>query len=192
MWCNANFLVYNFRFLINAWHAAFNWLITLFQNHLTHSGFHFRPQVASEHAQQAASEAAAELASQTQMVGAAKARVENIEEQLNSARVDFEATQEAAHKAASSAQEAQNNAAEAAAHAAISHRSGTVAGEHQHQHQHNLQHQLQHQIQAKAFNAKGAHQQGDDINSAEQDAPSNHKFNDFKPASQSYNYPGYK
>lgn len=126
------------------------------------------------------------------MVGAAKARVENIEEQLNSARVDFEATQEAAHKAASSAQEAQNNAAEAAAHAAITHRSGSVGGEHQHQHQHNLQHQLQHQIQAKAFKANGGHQQGDEINSAEQDAPSNHKFNDFKPAAQSYNYPGYK
>lgn len=117
------------------------------------------------------------------MVGAAKARVENIEEQLNAARVDFEATQEAAHKAASSAQEAQNNAAEAAAHAAITHRSGTVAVEHQHQHQ---------QIQAKAFKPTGLLTQGDDINSAEHDAPANHKFNDFKPAAQSYNYPGYK
>lgn len=119
------------------------------------------------------------------MVGAAKARVENIEEQLNAARVDFEATQEAAHKAASSAQEAQNNAAEAAAHAAITHRSGTVAVEHQHQHQHQA-------IQAKAFKTNGVLTQGDDINSAEHDAPSNHKFNDFKPVAQSYNYPGYK
>lgn len=72
-----------------------------------------------EHAQQAATEAAAELASQTSMVGLAKARVEAIEEQLHSARIDFEATQHAAAKAAQSAAQAQNNAAEAAAHAAI-------------------------------------------------------------------------
>lgn len=37
-------------------------------------------------------------ASQTQMVGSAKAKVEQLEEQLKSARIDFEATQEAAHK----------------------------------------------------------------------------------------------
>lgn len=76
-------------------------------------------QSSSEHAQQAATEAAAELASQTSMVGLAKARVEAIEEQLHSARIDFEATQHAAAKAAQSAAQAQNNAAEAAAHAAI-------------------------------------------------------------------------
>ncbi|XP_058822075.1 tol-Pal system protein TolA-like [Topomyia yanbarensis] len=132
-------------------------------------------QVASEHAQQAASEAAAELASQTQMVGAAKSRVESIEEQLNAARVDFEATQEAAHKASASAQEAQNNAAEAAAHAALTHRTGVV----------------DHQLQAKSFKTQNAHQNGDDINSAENEAPSNHKYNDFKPSQQGYNYPGY-
>lgn len=133
-------------------------------------------QVASEHAQQSASEAAAELASQTQMVGAAKARVESIEEQLNAARVDFEATQEAAHKASASAQEAQNNAAEAAAHAALTHRVGVV--DHQ-------------SIQAKSYKAQSLQSQADDINSAEYEGPANHKYNDFKPSQQSYNYPGY-
>lgn len=43
-------------------------------------------QTASEHAQQSATEAAAELASQTAMVGTAKVRLEQIEEQLHSAR----------------------------------------------------------------------------------------------------------
>ncbi|GAB0088898.1 hypothetical protein DMENIID0001_033620 [Sergentomyia squamirostris] len=76
-------------------------------------------QLTADHAQQSAQEAAAELASQTAMVGAAKTRLEAIEEQLHSARIDFEATQVAAQKAAASAQEAQNNAAEAAIHAQV-------------------------------------------------------------------------
>ncbi|XP_059610288.1 uncharacterized protein LOC132257415 [Phlebotomus argentipes] len=76
-------------------------------------------QTTSDHTQQSASEAAAELASQTAMVGAAKQRLETIEEQLHAARIDFEATQAAASKAAASAQEAQNNAAEAAIHAQV-------------------------------------------------------------------------
>lgn len=40
------------------------------------------------------------------MVGLAKGRVEAIEEQLHSARIDFEATQHAAAKAAASAAQA--------------------------------------------------------------------------------------
>lgn len=75
-------------------------------------------QVTSEHAAQAAAEAAAELAAQTTMVGQAKARARAIDEQLEAARVDFEATQAAAQKAAALAQKAQSNAAAAAAHAA--------------------------------------------------------------------------
>ncbi|XP_033211137.1 uncharacterized protein LOC117169104 [Belonocnema kinseyi] len=75
-------------------------------------------QATAEHATQAASEAAAELAAQTTMVGQAKARAHAIDEQLETARVDFEATQAAAQKAAALAQKAQNNAAAAAAHAA--------------------------------------------------------------------------
>lgn len=47
-------------------------------------------QATAEHSQQAAQEAAAELASQTAMVGAAKNRVEHIDEQLHQARVDFQ------------------------------------------------------------------------------------------------------
>ena len=75
-------------------------------------------QATAEHAAQAASEAAAELAAQTTMVGQAKARAHAIDEQLETARIDFEATQAAAQKAAALAQKAQNNAAAAAAHAA--------------------------------------------------------------------------
>ncbi|XP_062557074.1 uncharacterized protein LOC134221925 [Armigeres subalbatus] len=116
-------------------------------------------QVAADHAQQAASEAAAELASQSQMVGTAKVKLESIEDQLNAARVDFEATQEAAHKAAYSAQEAQKNAAEAAAHAAIPHQLDS--------------HQLQ--FQSKASKQANEHE-SDDINSGEIDVSSNHNF----------------
>lgn len=43
-------------------------------------------QTATEHAQQSAQEAAQELASQQSMVGAAKQRVELVEEQLHAAR----------------------------------------------------------------------------------------------------------
>lgn len=43
-------------------------------------------QATSEHTQQSATEAAAELASQTSMVGTAKARLDQLEEQLHSAR----------------------------------------------------------------------------------------------------------
>lgn len=49
-------------------------------------------QATAEHSQQAAQEAAAEMASQTAMVGAAKNRVEHIDEQLHQARVDFQVT----------------------------------------------------------------------------------------------------
>ncbi|KAF7987272.1 hypothetical protein HCN44_003034 [Aphidius gifuensis] len=69
---------------------------------------------------QAAAEAAAELAAQTGMVGQAKSRLHALEEQLESARIDFEATQSATNKATAAAQLAQNNAAAAAAHAAES------------------------------------------------------------------------
>lgn len=75
-------------------------------------------QVTSEHAAQAAAESAAELAAQTTMVGQAKANARAIDEQLEAARIDFEATQAAAQKAAALAQKAQSNAAAAAAHAA--------------------------------------------------------------------------
>ncbi|XP_043482350.1 uncharacterized protein LOC122511270 [Leptopilina heterotoma] len=75
-------------------------------------------QVTSEHAAQASAEAAAELAAQTTMLGQAKASARAIDEQLEAARVDFEATQAAAQKAAALAQKAQSNAAAAAAHAA--------------------------------------------------------------------------
>lgn len=74
-------------------------------------------QATSEQTQSAASEAAAELASQTSMVGTAKSKLEHLQEQLHNARLDFEATRQAAEKAAQSAQEAQNNANEAAIHA---------------------------------------------------------------------------
>lgn len=74
-------------------------------------------QSTSEQTQSAASEAAAELASQTSMVGTAKSKLEHLQEQLHNARIDFEATREAAEHAAHSAQEAQNNANEAAIHA---------------------------------------------------------------------------
>lgn len=43
-------------------------------------------QTTAEHAQQSATEAGAELASQQAMVGTAKQRVEQVEEQLHSAR----------------------------------------------------------------------------------------------------------
>lgn len=52
------------------------------------------------------------------MVGAAKARLQAIEDQLHHARIDFEATQAANLKAARAARLAQSNAAAAAAHAA--------------------------------------------------------------------------
>lgn len=74
-------------------------------------------QSTSEQTQNSASEAAAELASQTSMVGTAKSKLEHLQEQLHNARLDFEATREAAENAAHSAQEAQNNANEAAIHA---------------------------------------------------------------------------
>ncbi|XP_044018691.1 cell surface antigen I/II-like [Aphidius gifuensis] len=77
-------------------------------------------QATQDHAAQAAAEAAAELAAQTGMVGQAKSRLHALEEQLESARIDFEATQSATNKATAAAQLAQNNAAAAAAHAAES------------------------------------------------------------------------
>ncbi|XP_015120265.1 general transcriptional corepressor CYC8 [Diachasma alloeum] len=77
-------------------------------------------QATQDHAAQAAAEAAAELAAQTTMLGQAKARAQSIDEQLEAARIDFEATQSARDKAQAAAQQAQNNAAAAAAHAAES------------------------------------------------------------------------
>lgn len=153
-------------------------------------------QVAAEHAQQSASEAAAELASQTQMVGTAKQRVEALEEQLNAARVDFEATQEAAHKAAASAQEAQNNAAEAAAHAAIPlvHVAQSI--------DHGSSHTLQAKIgkvgpSTKSFGKQHQQQQHelasseDEINSGEIEVAANHNYGDFQPSQQTFNFAGY-
>ncbi|XP_005182676.1 uncharacterized protein LOC101891815 [Musca domestica] len=71
----------------------------------------------ADHADQAAQEVANQLASQSTMVGQAKTRLEQVEEQLKQATVDYEATKEAALKASSSAAEAQVNASQAAAHA---------------------------------------------------------------------------
>lgn len=76
-------------------------------------------QAASELAQKSASEAAAELASQIDMVAQAKAKLEQIESHLYSARLDYEETKEAAEKATHSAQEAQLNANDAGLHANV-------------------------------------------------------------------------
>lgn len=53
------------------------------------------------------------------MVGEAKAKLEEVQSQLNAARIDYEATRAAAEKASLSAQEAQNNAQEAGVHASL-------------------------------------------------------------------------
>uniref|UniRef100_A0A1A9WH12 Uncharacterized protein n=1 Tax=Glossina brevipalpis TaxID=37001 RepID=A0A1A9WH12_9MUSC len=76
-------------------------------------------QSASELAQKAASEAAAELASQIDMVAQAKKKVETIESQLYTTRLDYEETKDAAEKATYSAQAAQHNANDAALHANV-------------------------------------------------------------------------
>ncbi|XP_073818636.1 LOW QUALITY PROTEIN: uncharacterized protein [Musca autumnalis] len=76
-------------------------------------------QAASELAQKSASEAAAELSSQIDMVAQAKAKLEQIESHLYSARLDYEETKEAAEKATHSAQEAQFNANDAGLHANV-------------------------------------------------------------------------
>lgn len=76
-------------------------------------------QSASELAQKSASEAAAELASQIDMVAQAKTKLEQIETQLYTARLDYEETKDAAEKATLSAQEAQLNANDAAVHANV-------------------------------------------------------------------------
>ncbi|XP_045454564.1 uncharacterized abhydrolase domain-containing protein DDB_G0269086-like [Melitaea cinxia] len=75
-------------------------------------------QATSENANEAASQAAGELGAQTAMVGAARQRLQTLQEQLKGVRIDFEATQAAARKAQAAAQQAQANAAEAAAKAA--------------------------------------------------------------------------
>ncbi|XP_017887442.1 cilia- and flagella-associated protein 91-like [Ceratina calcarata] len=82
-------------------------------------------QVTADRAQQAAAEAEAELAAQTTMVGQAKARAETVDEQLISARIDYDTTQTAADKAAIAATAAQNNAA--AAGAKVADTAGTSA-----------------------------------------------------------------
>ncbi|OXU31639.1 hypothetical protein TSAR_016129, partial [Trichomalopsis sarcophagae] len=105
-------------------------------------------QATSEHASAAASAAAGELAAQTAMVGAAKARLQAIEDQLHHARIDFEAARAANFKAAHAAQVAQNNAAAAAAHAAevanaIHHHHDHGHGHHHH-HDHGHKHHGHH------------------------------------------------
>lgn len=76
-------------------------------------------QSASELAQKSASEAAAELASQIDMVAQAKGKLEQTESHMYAARLDYEETREAADKATISAQEAQLNANDAALHANV-------------------------------------------------------------------------
>lgn len=76
-------------------------------------------QAASELAQKSASEAAAELASQIDMVAQAKVKLEQVESNLYTARLDYEETKEAAEKATHSAQEAQLNANDAGLHANV-------------------------------------------------------------------------
>ncbi|XP_053966411.1 uncharacterized protein LOC128868393 [Anastrepha ludens] len=76
-------------------------------------------QSGSELAQRAASEAAAELASQIDMVAQSKAKLEQIESHVYTARLDYEETKDAAEKATLSAQEAQINANDAAVHANV-------------------------------------------------------------------------
>jgi hypothetical protein len=56
-------------------------------------------QATSENANEAASQAAGELGAQTAMVGAARQRLQTLQEQLRGVRIDFEATQTAARKA---------------------------------------------------------------------------------------------
>ncbi|XP_036342055.1 uncharacterized protein LOC118751353 [Rhagoletis pomonella] len=87
-------------------------------------------QSASELTQRAASEAAAELASQIDMVSQAKAKLEQVESQLYTARLDYEETKEAAEKATLSAQEAQINANDAAVHANVGLSEAVHAGAH--------------------------------------------------------------
>lgn len=86
-------------------------------------------QATLDHANQAATEAAGELASQTAMVGTAQQRLDALQDQLHRAQVDFEATQAAAQNAASAAQVAQSNAAEAAAAAAAHGAHGGAGGD---------------------------------------------------------------
>uniref|UniRef100_A0A1B0FGD2 Uncharacterized protein n=1 Tax=Glossina morsitans morsitans TaxID=37546 RepID=A0A1B0FGD2_GLOMM len=76
-------------------------------------------QSASDLAQKAASEAAGELASQIDMVAQAKKKVEAIETQLYTTRLDYQETKDAAEKATYSAQAAQHNANDAALHANV-------------------------------------------------------------------------
>lgn len=135
-------------------------------------------QTSSEHAQQAASEAAAELASQTAMVGAAKQRVESIDEQLHAARIDFEATQQLALKAAASAQQAQNVAAEAAAHAAIGlHESGL--------------HAAAESSVGVSHGGGGGGGGGYSHSDGLVELAPNHNYGDFSPSHQQYTYAGY-
>ncbi|XP_059058782.1 uncharacterized abhydrolase domain-containing protein DDB_G0269086-like [Achroia grisella] len=84
-------------------------------------------QATSENANEAASQAAGELGAQTAMVGAARQRLQTLQEQLHGVRIDFEATQSAARKAQAAAQQAQANAAAAAAKAAA---AGLGSGQH--------------------------------------------------------------
>ncbi|CAD7093542.1 unnamed protein product [Hermetia illucens] len=67
-------------------------------------------QQASERSEENAKAAAAELASQTTMVGEAKGRLDTITGKLRAAHIDFEATKKAASEASAAAEEAQRNA----------------------------------------------------------------------------------
>ena len=121
-------------------------------------------QSASELAQKSASEAAAELASQIDMVAQAKGKLEQVEAQLYTARLDYEETKDAAEKATLSAQEAQLNANDAALHANVELQSEphTASGETTHahlleaqagydQHQHHLHDDHAHAIVKRRF-----------------------------------------
>ncbi|XP_028163007.1 uncharacterized protein LOC114354692 [Ostrinia furnacalis] len=88
-------------------------------------------QATSENANEAASQAAGELGAQTAMVGAARQRLQTLQEQLHGVRIDFEATQSAARKAQAAAQQAQANAAAAAAKAAAAGLGGQKDSSHE-------------------------------------------------------------
>ena len=151
---------------------------------------------------------------QTQMVGSAKSKVENVEEQLKQARVDFDATQEAAQKASSSAQEAQNNANEAAGHAATAgagnYHDGTSGGgggggASSYQNQHDASEagsqvvstsshsqKIQHIPSHSSSHGSGPQTQAHASSASESDyVASNHNYGEFKPSNQQFSFSGY-
>lgn len=66
-------------------------------------------KLVSEQTKKAADEAAAELASQSAMIGESKSTLKALENQLHAARIDYEGTKQAAEKATLAAQQAQKN-----------------------------------------------------------------------------------